>query len=109
MHRVLGIPNRGRDILYGLDDESIASVLDKHGVDSRPSMASLEKSIKLMKSADEHFLRTFIVLVLSWSALLWSSSRRAFLPLTRRTAQGAAFSISWSAFCTMIHERKEYE
>ncbi|KAE8786355.1 hypothetical protein D1007_39802 [Hordeum vulgare] len=65
VHRVLGIPNRGRDVVYGLDDESIASVLDKHGVDSPPSMASLEKSIQLMKSADEHFLRTFIMLVLS--------------------------------------------
>ncbi|XBJ24982.1 hypothetical protein VPH35_002747 [Triticum aestivum] len=65
VHRVLGIPKTGRDVVYGLDDESIASVLDKHGVDRPPSMASLEKSIKLMKSADEHFLRTFVMLVLS--------------------------------------------
>ncbi|KAE8784171.1 hypothetical protein D1007_42246 [Hordeum vulgare] len=65
VHRVLGISNRGRDVLYGLDDESIVSVLDKHGVDGPPSIATLEKSIKLMNSADEHFLRTLIMLVLS--------------------------------------------
>ncbi|KAI4972009.1 hypothetical protein ZWY2020_002934 [Hordeum vulgare] len=65
VHRVLGISNRGRDVLYGLDDESIASVLDKHGVDGPPSIVTLEKSIKLMNSTDKHFLRTLIMLVLS--------------------------------------------
>ncbi|KAM0883158.1 hypothetical protein ACQ4PT_031842 [Festuca glaucescens] len=65
VHRVLGIPNSGRDVVYRMDEKSIEFVLDKHGVTKPPSVASLEKSLKLMKSADEHFLRTFMMLVLS--------------------------------------------
>jgi hypothetical protein len=65
VHRVLGIPNSGRDVVYGLDEKSIEFVLDKYGVTKAPSVVSLEKSIKLMKSADEHFLRTFMMILLS--------------------------------------------
>uniref|UniRef100_A0ACD5TMC7 Uncharacterized protein n=2 Tax=Avena sativa TaxID=4498 RepID=A0ACD5TMC7_AVESA len=65
VHRVLGIPNTGRDVVYRMDEKSIEFVFDKLGVERPPSIASLEKSIKLMKSADEHFLRTFMMLVLS--------------------------------------------
>uniref|UniRef100_A0ACD5TID5 Uncharacterized protein n=1 Tax=Avena sativa TaxID=4498 RepID=A0ACD5TID5_AVESA len=65
VHRVLGIPNTGRDVVYRMDEKSIEFVFDKLGVERPPSVASLEKSIKLMKSADEHFLRTFMMLVLS--------------------------------------------
>ncbi|CAM0956192.1 unnamed protein product [Alopecurus aequalis] len=65
VHRVLGIPNSGRDVVYKMDEKSIKFVLDKHGVERPPSVMSLVKSIKLMKSADEHFLRTFMMLVLS--------------------------------------------
>ena len=65
VHRVLGIPNSGRDVVYKMDEKSIGFVFDKHGVTKPPSVVSLEKSIRLMKSADEHFLRTFMMLVLS--------------------------------------------
>ncbi|KAM0841938.1 hypothetical protein ACQ4PT_058695 [Festuca glaucescens] len=65
VHRVLGIPCSGRDVAFRMDEKSIAFVLDKHGVTKPPTVASLEKSIRLMRSADEHFLRTFMMLVLS--------------------------------------------
>lgn len=65
VHRVLSIPKGGRDVVYGLDEDSISFVLDKYGVSSMPSIVSLEDSIKLMKQADEHFLRTFMMIALS--------------------------------------------
>jgi len=67
VHRVLGIPNSGGDVKYGLDADSIAFMTDKFGVSGRysPTIVSIEKSLKAMKSADEHFLRTFMVFVIS--------------------------------------------
>ena len=67
VHRVLGIPNGGGDVKYCLDDKAIAFMFDKLGVTDSysPTIKSLENSLKHMKSADEHFLRTFMVLVIS--------------------------------------------
>ncbi|KAE8813565.1 hypothetical protein D1007_09268 [Hordeum vulgare] len=51
-------------------------------------MASLEKSIKLMKSVDEHFLRTFIVLVLSWSAFVVEQLEKGVSSLSEKNSTG---------------------
>ncbi|KAF8728110.1 hypothetical protein HU200_018689 [Digitaria exilis] len=67
VHRILGIPNGGSDIKYGLDVDAIAFMSDKLGASDKywPTVSSIENSLKQMKSADEHFLRTFMVLVIS--------------------------------------------
>jgi len=67
VHRVLGIPNSGGDVKYCLDEDAIAFMFDKFGVSGRysPTIKGIENSLKHMKSADEHFLRTFMVLVIS--------------------------------------------
>lgn len=78
VHRLLGIPNSGRDVEYKLDEKSIEFVLDKHGVTKPPSVQNLVKSIKQMKTADEHFLRTFMMLVLSTFLCPNSSLRDAW-------------------------------
>ncbi|CAL4915574.1 unnamed protein product [Urochloa decumbens] len=67
VHRVLGIPNGGGDVKYRLDEDAMAFMSDKLGASGRysPTVSSIENSLKQMKSADEHFLRTFMVLVIS--------------------------------------------
>ncbi|KAJ1296248.1 hypothetical protein BS78_01G285400 [Paspalum vaginatum] len=104
VHRVLGIPNSGGDVKYGLDADSIAFMTDKFGVSSRysPTIMSIEKSLKEMKSADEHFLRTFMVFVISSFLCPTTGLRispRCFPPLVNI---GSIRELDW---CKFVVER----
>uniref|UniRef100_K4AAV6 Aminotransferase-like plant mobile domain-containing protein n=1 Tax=Setaria italica TaxID=4555 RepID=K4AAV6_SETIT len=86
VHRVLGIPNGGGDVKYGLDEDAMAFMSDKLDASGKywPTVSSIENSLKQMKSADEHFLRTFMVLVISSFLCPTTSLRispRCFPPL----------------------------
>ncbi|CAL4940636.1 unnamed protein product [Urochloa decumbens] len=86
VHRVLGIPNGGGDVKYRLDEDAMAFMSDKLGASGRysPTVSSIENSLKQMKSADEHFLRMFMVLVISSFLCPTTSLRispRCFPPL----------------------------
>ncbi|CAN6288774.1 unnamed protein product [Urochloa humidicola] len=87
VHRVLGIPNGGGDVKYRLDEDAMSFMSDKLGASSGrywPTVSSIENSLKQMKSADEHFLRMFMVLVISSFLCPTTSLRispRCFPPL----------------------------
>lgn len=86
VHRVLGIPNGGVNVKYGLDEDAMAFMSDKLEASGKywPAVSSIENSLKQMKSADEHFLRTFMVLVISSFLCPTTSLRispRCFPPL----------------------------
>ncbi|OEL28460.1 hypothetical protein BAE44_0010521 [Dichanthelium oligosanthes] len=100
VHRVLGIPNGGAGVKYGLDVDAIAFMSDKFGASGgySPTVSSIENSLKQMKSADEHFLRTFMVLVISSFLCPTTSLRispRCFPPLVDI---GSIRELNWCKF-----------
>ncbi|XP_025792546.1 uncharacterized protein LOC112873726 isoform X4 [Panicum hallii] len=96
---VLG-PNGGGDVKYCLDEDAIAFMFDRFGVSGRysPTVKSIENSLKHMKSADEHFLRTFMVLAVSSFLCPTTSLRispRCFLALVDI---GSIRELNWCEF-----------
>jgi hypothetical protein len=109
VHRVLGIPNSGGDVKYCMDGDAIAFMSNKYGYPAdghSPSIKSFENSLKQMKSADEHFLRTFMVLVVSSFLCPTTSltiSRRCFPSLVDI---GSIKELNWCKF--VVEQLKKF-